>query len=113
MLIFILLLFIYSLETDNFYINKLSKTNILDNIIYETCVIGKNSNGSQIDLRYQQFTGNVSSYCSNMGNTCNLIIINNTPIPPLGNWSNLNYGHYDYSILYSWDGYEIDLDFNC
>ena len=113
MLLFLLLIFIYYIETENSYITKSSQDSILNNIIYETCIIGKNSNGSQIDSRYRAFSGNVSQYCNSNNNYCNLIINNNTAIPPLGNWSKLNYTHYDYSIVYSWDGYNTTLDFNC
>jgi len=113
MFLFLIILFIYSLETDNFYITKFSKNTILDNIIYETCVIGRNSNGTQIDQRLKMFVNNVSNYCGERGSYCELLITNNTPIPPSGNWSLLNYTHYDYHIDYNWKGLNTSLDFVC
>ena len=113
MFLFLLLLFIYSIETENFYITKFRENTILDNIIYETCIIGYNSNGTQINERYEEFSNNVSNYCQQYENNCILDIINNTPIPPLGNWSKLNYSHYDYHINYNWNGFNTSLDFVC
>lgn len=113
MLLFLLLFFIYSLETDNSYIVKFSKNSILDNIVYETCIIGKNSNGTQIDGRFDSYELNVLNYCISRGLSCNLTIINNTQIPPLGNWSLLNYTHYNYNIDYNSDNFNVSFDFNC
>jgi len=113
MFLFLIVLFIYSIETENFYITKFSKNTILDNIVYETCIVGKNSNGTQINNRFKMFANNVSDYCNESGNYCDLIIINNTAIPPLGNWSLLNYTHYDYHIDYKWRGLNTSLDFVC
>lgn len=113
MLLFLLLFIIYSLETENSYISKFSDDTILNNIVYETCVIGKNSNGTQIDGRYSSFSLNVSDYCESMNNYCNLSITPNVVIPPEGNWSLLNYTHYDYHIDYGWNGYNTSFDFNC
>jgi len=109
----LLLIFFYSLGTENSYITKKSKFNLLDNIIYETCEIGKNSNGSLIDQRYSNFTLNIENYCLEYNYNCSLSIINNSQIPPNGNWSLLNYTHYNYSIYYYFEGFEYSGDFTC
>lgn len=109
----LLLIFSYSLGTENSYITKKSKFNLLDNIIYETCQIGRNSNGTFIDSRYSNFTLDVKNYCQEFNYNCTLSIINNTAIPPLGNWSLLNYTHYNYSIYYEFDGFKYNNDFSC
>lgn len=107
----LLLIFIYSLETENFYIGETSKISLLDNAIYETCYIGKNSNGTYIENRYLNFSGELSAYCLNMGYVCNLTIVNNTVIP--SNESLINYTLFDYSIVYEYDGLEYLKDFTC
>jgi len=97
----LLLLFIYSQETQNTYIVKSSNFNLVENIMCETCYIGTTSNGSYIDGRYSTFKNDVNNYCLSLGIVCNLSIINNSAIPPQpGNYSSLNYTHYDYQISY-------------
>lgn len=113
MFIFLLLIFIYSLETDNTYIVKNSKFNLIENIIYETCQVGKNSNGSYIDSRYSNFTNDVETYCLDLDYNCTLTIVNNTIIPPDSNWSKLNYTHYDYSLDITQMDFSYTGDFNC
>lgn len=109
----LLLIFIYSIETENTYIVKSGKFNLLNNIVYETCNVGKLSNGTFIDSRYNEFEVNVESYCLSYGYLCNLTIVNNTIVPPGGNWSLLNYTHYNYHIDYSYEGYEYSNSFIC
>ncbi len=105
------LIFIYSLETQNTYKLKSSKSSILNNVIYETCKIGKLSNGSYIDSRYSNFTINVNNYCNGFGNICNLTITKIGSAPT--NLSQLNYTHYNYSILYKNHGYDYEKNFTC
>jgi hypothetical protein len=47
---------------------------IVNNIIYETCKIGKMSNGTYIDNRFGNFSQSVSNYCLNFNSTCILNI---------------------------------------
>ncbi|MDA3856502.1 MAG: hypothetical protein PF569_09685 [Candidatus Woesearchaeota archaeon] len=109
----LLLIFIYSIETENTYIVKSGKFNLLNNIVYETCKVGKFSNGTYIDSRYLEFENDLESYCISYGYLCNLTITNNTIIPPSGNWSLLNYTHYDYHIDYRYEGYNYSSSFIC
>jgi len=109
----LLILFSYSLETQNDYITKNTKNLLLNNLIYETCQIGKLSNGSFIDSRLSNFSVDVNNYCDGFGYNCSLSIINNTQIPPGGNYSKLNYTHYNYSIFYEVDGFVYTGDFTC
>jgi hypothetical protein len=111
--VFLLLIFIYSIETPNSYIVNSSKFNLIDNIIYETCQVGKISNGSYIDQRYSNFSIDVNNYCIGFGYNCSLSIINNTAIPPESNWSKLNYSHYNYALVYSAKGLNYTTDFDC
>ena len=106
-----LLVFIYSLETENFYIAETSKITLLDNAVYETCFIGKNSNGTYIENRYLNFSLEFSNYCSDLGYVCNLTIVNNTVIPT--NESLINYTLFDYLIIYEYDGLEFSKNFTC
>lgn len=105
------LLFIYSLETGNTYIVKSAKTGILNNMIYETCQVGKMSNGSYLDSRYSELSSSISTYCTDLGYTCTLSIVKQGSAPT--NLSNLNYTHYDYSILYDNFDYKYEGSFNC
>ncbi len=104
-------LFIYSLETENAYIPSSEKNGILRNIVFESCVVGMNSNGTYIDLRYTQFKNNVSNYCSSLNYNCSLTITKQGGAP--SNLSNLNYTHYDYEIYYENGGFVYDGEFNC
>jgi uncharacterized membrane protein len=110
-LLFFSVLFIYSLETENTYITSSSKNGILGNIIYESCQVGIKSNGSYIDLRYSEFTSNVSNYCDNLNYVCSLTIIKKGGAPT--NLSDLNYTHYDYNINYENEGFVYTNDFTC
>lgn len=110
-MILLAILFIYSLETENTYIVKSAKTGILNNIIYETCEVGKLSNGSYIDSRYTQLTTDISNYCSGLSNTCTLTIIKQGGAPT--NLSQLNYTHFNYNINYENHGFKYLGDFNC
>lgn len=111
LLLSVLLLFIYYSGTENFYIVKKGEFNILENIQYETCKIGQFSNGSQIDLRFTNFTSEVFNYCQNLNYYCNLSIIKNATAPT--NLSLLNYTYYDYSINYSANKFKFNGSFNC
>jgi hypothetical protein len=107
----LLLFFSYSLETQNTYIVKSSKHSILNNIIEETCYIGKNSNGSNIESRYSNFTIDVKNYCNNINYICNLTITNNTVLP--SNESLINYTLFDYNIIFEANEYSYSNNFNC
>lgn len=107
----LLLIFSYSLETQNSYIIKSSKNKLLNNIIYETCFLGKMSNGSQIDSRFSQLEIDIDSYCQGFGNVCNLNISKVDTAP--SNLSLLNYTHYTYELNYSNSGYSFNSSFTC
>ena len=113
MFLFLLMIFIYSQETQNTYIVKSGEYNLVKNIIYETCYIGTTSNGSFIDNRYSTFKNNIYSHCQNIEKICNLTITNNTQIPPLGNYSLLNYTHYNYHLTYLTEHISYSINFTC
>lgn len=92
-LILLSLLFIYSVETENYYITNFEKTNIVTNIELETCQISYNSNGSYLDERYLSFSNFVNSYCQTKPFTCNLTIQKQSSAPT--NLSLLNYTHFN------------------
>lgn len=110
-LILFSIFFIYSLETENTYIVNSAKTGILNNVLYETCKVGKMSNGSYIDSRYSTFVSDVSSYCSNQGYNCTLSIVKQGGAPT--NLSNLNYTYYNYSLYYNNSGFIYSQNFTC
>lgn len=74
-------------------------------------MVAKLSNGSNIDLRLNSFSQDVENYCVNFNLICNLTIIKQIGAPL--NLSLLNYTHYNYSIIYSNDGYDYIGDFIC
>ena len=112
-IVMFIFVFIYSLETENYYIANSPESSLLNNIIYETCTLGSNSNGTQIDSRYSNFTIDVSSYCTSRDIICNLTIVNNTQIPPSGNWSQLDYSDYNYTISLASSTYNYTGNFTC
>ena len=111
MLLISVLVFIYSLETENSYNVNQTKFNILKNINYETCMVGKLSNGTNIENRFNQFSINIYNYCSNLNILCNLTIIKKSSAPT--NLSLLNYTHFNYSIDYSNNNYKFKGDLIC
>jgi len=110
-LVLSLLFFIYSIETENSYIIKSTKFYILDNIKYESCNIGKLSNGSYLDQRFLNFSGKVKSYCEDRGFLCELNITKKNGAPT--NLSLLNYTSYNYRINYSVENYKFEGNFTC
>lgn len=107
----LILIFSYSVETDNTYIVKNSKYNLLENIMHETCKVGMLSNGTYIATRYASYESLVENYCISVGAICNLTITNNTIIPT--NNSLVNYTLYDYEISYEQSGFKHETSFNC
>lgn len=98
MFIILLSIFIYSLETDNYYKVNLKDSNVVENIQSQTCNVLKLSNGSQLFNRKDQIIQIVEEYCLQRNIYCSLSIVNNTIIPPLGNFTLLNYTHYNLSL---------------
>ncbi len=109
----LLVIYIYSLETDNTYISSGVKTSIYENVVYETCMIGRNSNSSNIDSRFGSFSLFVMNYCEDFSNECILEINLKPGNPPGGNMSLLNYTHYSYELTYTWDNYTYYKNFTC
>lgn len=107
----LLFMFIYSQETENDYISKSSKTSILSNIVYETCQVGKMSNGSYIDSRFGNFSQSISNYCTSFSYTCNLTILKSAGAP--SNLSLLNYTFYNFSLNYKNNGFNYTSNFTC
>jgi hypothetical protein len=79
-LLILSLVFIYSLETDNSYITDFTDSIIIENIIYETCILSQNSNGSQFDLRFSILENHINSNCQNNNYNCLLNISRNLSI---------------------------------
>ena len=113
MFILLLLLFIYSLETDNTYIPSNWENTIVLSFIEQTCYLGKMVNGTYINQTYVELTQFVSSYCDEKIFDCELVIQNNTLIPPQGNFSLLNYTHYDYTVFFSLGNLSKEVEFRC
>jgi len=111
--LFLLIIFTYSFGTENSYIIKKSKFNLLNNVISETCMVGKLSNGTNIEPRFSNLTLSFKNYCWDLGYDCKLEIVNNTQIPPSGDWTLLNYTHFNYFIDYDFDGFKYEGSFNC
>lgn len=109
----LLVLFIYSQETENTYINNNGKYHLIENIKHESCLIGKKSNASYIVSRFDDFTSKVSSYCSNYGYYCMLNISFKPSMPPGGNPDLANYTQFNYQIIYGFDGLNTTTNFTC
>lgn len=107
MFLMLLLIYLYSLETDNTYIISSSNVHLQENIIYETCQVGYNSIPGNIEERFTNFTNDVSQYCDGFGYTCTLSIniVGSPPTP--------DYTDFTYSIFYSASGYESEEAFVC
>lgn len=112
-MLFLLLLmaFIYSIETDNTYIKKSRISSLATNIIFEACEIGIKSNGTYLESRFNNFSSYVSDYCQSYNYNCSLNIIKKSTAPV--NLSQLNYSHFNYSIIYVNNGYNYASNFTC
>ena len=110
-LVLLVLVFIYSLETENSYIVYSAKSSLLENIMHETCQVGIMSNGSYIDVRFGNFSADVLNYCQDFAYNCTLNIQKNGDAPD--NLSELNYTHYTYSVIYSAGNYNNSYNFTC
>lgn len=111
-ILFSLLFFIYSLETDNSYKLTFQDNYIVDNIIYEVCQVGYMSNGSNIDSRFTDYDSKVTSYCNDLDYTCNLVITKQVGAPPVGNIS-LNYTYYDFEMEFEGNNHKLSYNFTC
>lgn len=113
LILLILLIFIYSIETDNSYIKNSAKNHILQNVVHETCMVARGLSGTELNASLYLFSSDVSSYCSEFGVTCNLTVVNNTAIPPSGDWDLLDYTHYDLSLVYNNSNLEFSQTILC
>ena len=104
-------IFIYSLETENYYIISPPKSSLLSNIIYETCQVATTTNGSFIDSRFSDFETSLENYCSDLNINCDLIISKNLGAPV--DLALLDYTYYNYSIIYENSGYSYLGNFTC
>ena len=113
MLLFSASIFIYSQETVNTY--KIPSSNFLDieSIQQEVCGLVKTTNGSNLPTAINNSEEDTSSYCNNRDVGCNLTIENTTAVPNNGNWSQHNYTHYNYSLIYKSSELEYNSSFTC
>lgn len=110
-ILLISLFFIYSQETDNYYILSSGESIILENLIYETCQIGYLSNGSYIETRYSLFQNLTNSNCLNSPNNCTLSIMKIGGAPT--NLSLLNYTHFNYNLSFIGNTINYSNSFTC
>ncbi|NQZ84671.1 MAG: hypothetical protein HRU03_03040 [Nanoarchaeales archaeon] len=97
-LLILSLVFIYSLETDNSYITDFTNSIIIENIIYETCNIAYNSNGSQFDSRFLSYQNHINLNCLNNNYNC-LLTITKQPSAP-ADLSLLSYSDFDFDLYF-------------
>jgi hypothetical protein len=107
------LILIYYTETENFYISKNEGNYILRNIEYESCMVGRLSNGTYLDSRFSNFSESVKNYCSNYNSDywCILNITKKSGAPT--NLSLLNYTYYNYHINISFNNFKFNGNFTC
>ena len=109
---FLVIVFLYSLETENTYKSYSGKNDILNNLRYETCQVAQKSNGTYLDSRFNNLTAEIQAYCSGYQMMhCNLTITKSSGAP--SNLSLLNYTHYNYSLDYRYQTYQAGGSFNC
>lgn len=111
MFLILLLLVSYSQETQNDYKRYFDKDGILNNIMFEVCQVGYQSNGSNLDTRYSTFETDVESYCVRRGVNCSFSTTKDSGAP--SNLTLLNYTYYNHSITYNNSGYEVSQTFTC
>jgi len=106
-----LLIFSYSQETQNNYIKENSNIDIVENVIFETCNIGKLSNGTYIEQRYSNYSSDINSYCQRFNYSC---ILNITNTDGETNLSILNYNNFSYNLKFnSSNKYLLNKNFTC
>ncbi len=111
--LFLIFLYIYSLETMNSYINMPPKTTILQVVADEVCYLAYRSSGEDLDLRLKMVNSSLLEYCNSEGLLCSFDIIPYGEVPPLGNWSLLNYSYYNFSLFVSDSTFNFTREFKC
>jgi hypothetical protein len=106
------LIFIYSLETSNIYIDNSDDSNRLPNIFSEVCFVAKMSNGTSIDTNLNNTKNELNSFCSNSGlYNCNFSFTKSASAP--ANVSLLNYTHYTFEINFTSNSIEYKGEIDC
>jgi len=111
--LFVLMLYVYSTGTSNYYNIETRGFYIVNNIIYETCNIANNNIAENLSNRLESFENNISAYCREFNWKCDIDIINLSEIPPGGNWSKVNKSLYEFELNYSDLKYKQFKRFNC
>jgi hypothetical protein len=107
------LVFIYSLETENYYIKKKSDISILENINSQVCKMAYDSNSSNLIQRFNDMEIDIENFCLDLEGFCDLNISLKTGMPPAGNFSLLNHTQYNYMINFSLNQIRFQGDLKC
>ena len=90
-LLCILLLFIYSLETQKNYIVHLDKKSSVVSFQKEMCQVVKMSNGSNLAFRLENFSKSQEEFCNNIFGVCKSELYLTQPLPSIQSLINSSY----------------------
>lgn len=97
--LFLLLVFIYSLETVNTYKFENGDLLYIHDIEEKICPILNSRNGTILNDTIPTVENSINSYCNSYEVGCIFTIENITSIPPLGNWSYLNISQFEMNYV--------------
>lgn len=111
--LFLLLYFIYSLETVNPYKFENGDFIHIQGYQDEICFPLTQRNGSTLNTSIQVIENSIDSYCVYTGDECFFDIYNITSIPPSGNWSLLNISQFRIRFDINRSDLQLSNDFAC
>ncbi len=111
--LFMIIYFIYSIETDNTYISKNGNFILLEKYPQELCLPIQNKTGITLNQSINTLENRFTNYCNGIDYNCSINIYNITTAPPEGNISKLNMSQYRISITFEDFDYNYSEDFSC
>jgi hypothetical protein len=111
--LFLLLYFIYSLETVNTYKFENGDFIYINEYKDKICTPLISRNGTVLNSTILLIENSIASYCSYAEIDCNFDIYNITPIPPSGNWSLLTMDQFNISFDFNGSYTQVTNTFNC
>jgi hypothetical protein len=111
--LFLLLYFIYSLETVNTYKFENGDFIYIDEYKDKICTPLISRNGIDLNSTIPLIETSIYGYCSYAEIECNFIIYNITEVPPLGNWSLLTIDQFRVTFDFNQSYAQVTNDFNC
>lgn len=107
------LYFIYSQEITTSYIGQFDLYHYTNNIEHEVCDSITSISGQNLTFRIDYLKNNLPLYCDLYDFNCSLTFDNSSIIPPMGNWSLVNYSLYNVGFNLTSDKFAYLKNITC